>query len=148
MIPSVYDGETLGRELAQVIKEPCRILIPRASIGNKELIHELEQAGNTVDDIPTYDTLYEQVEPGLAEEIFAEQDSDRTYAVFTSASTVRGFLAGCSDVQTSNVKAVCIGKQTAAEAESAGMKTYVAGKATLEDLVAALKAADADTRIE
>ncbi len=42
-LPSVYDGETLGRELRDVCAPGSSILIPRAAIGNHELIEELEK---------------------------------------------------------------------------------------------------------
>ena len=61
--------------------------------------------------------------------------ADVDFAVFTSASTVRGFAAAVPDVDFSRVNAVCIGRQTAAEAQKRGMRTWVSEKATLEALV-------------
>ena len=129
-LPSVYDGETLGRELRDVCAPGSSILIPRAAIGNHELIGELEKGENlTVTDVATYDTEY-AVTPD-AESLMAEVD----FAVFTSASTVRGFAAAVPDEDVSRVNAVCIGRQTAAEAQKRGMRTWVSEKATLEALV-------------
>ena len=129
-LPSVYDGETLGRELRDVCAPGSSILIPRAAIGNHELIEELEKGENlTVTDVATYDTKY-AVTPD-AEGLMADVD----FAVFTSASTVRGFAAAVPDVDVSRVNAVCIGRQTAAEAQKRGMRTWVSEKATLEALV-------------
>lgn len=56
-------------------------------------------------------------------------------AVFTSASTVKGFAEGTKGLDYSKVKAACIGKQTKAAAESFGMKAYMAEKATIDSLV-------------
>ena len=63
------------------------------------------------------------------------------FCVFTSASTVRGFAESCKGADYSRVNAVCIGRQTAAEAEARGMKVWVAERATLEALVEAVKRA-------
>jgi uroporphyrinogen III methyltransferase/synthase len=133
MVPSSYDGRTLGRELKQIVKPGEHVLIPRAAIGNRELTEELsEVSGITVDDIATYDTVYTKQEWFDADAAF---DSDGTYAVFTSASTVRGFVSAYTDLDHTKVKAVCIGRMTAAEAEKQGMTVYVSEEATLESLV-------------
>ena len=133
-LPSVYDGETLGRELRAVCAPGSRVLIPRAAIGNPELIAELERGEDlTIADVATYDTVYET--PGAVD---ARGEIDRgevDFAVFTSASTVRGFAAAVEGADLSRVNAVCIGRQTAAEAQKRGMRTWIAEKATLEALV-------------
>ncbi|MBE6042351.1 MAG: uroporphyrinogen-III C-methyltransferase, partial [Clostridiales bacterium] len=137
MVPSEYDGRTLGAELAPLLKGGDRVLIPRAKIGNRELIEELSKvSGVSIDDIPTYDTIYNSQDWFDAESAF---DDPRTYALFTSASTVRGFVNAYPDMDHSKVRAVCIGKQTRAEADSHGMETYVSDKATLVSLVSRLE---------
>lgn len=137
LIPSEYDGRTLGAELAGILTEGERVLIPRAKIGNHELIEELSKvSGVTIDDIPTYDTIYTSQEWFHADEAF---DDPCVYALFTSASTVKGFVSAYPDMDHGKVRAVCIGKQTRAEADKHGMKTYVSDKATLESLVRKLE---------
>jgi len=144
-MPSVYDGETLGRELRTVCAPGDRILIPRAAIGNPELIGELEKGDNlTVTDVTTYDTEYTASD--IIDERGEIERGDIDFAVFTSASTVRGFAAAVSDVDFSKVNAVCIGKQTAAEAQRRGMRTWTARKATLEALVEAVEEAAGEMR--
>ena len=139
MIPSKYDGKTLGTELAALLSEGDRVLIPRARIGNRELTDELAKVpGITVDDIPTYDTIYTSQDWFDAGEAFRD---GRTYALFTSASTVRGFTEAYPGTDFTEVPAVCIGEMTAKEAGKHGMKIYVAEKATLEALVEALEKA-------
>lgn len=182
-MPSVYDGETLGRELAQILKESMndvpeedtrdglkesmkdlpeentrdgmeegvkdgrkeagqegskkgmRVLIPRAAIGNEELVRELSSVpGLAIDDIPTYDTVY--TAPAAVDERKEIEEGRIDYVVFTSASTVKGFRAAVGDLDFSNVKAVCIGRQTRAAADALGMKTFVSEKATMPSLVA------------
>ncbi|MBQ9272935.1 MAG: uroporphyrinogen-III C-methyltransferase [Mogibacterium sp.] len=133
MIPSVYDGRTLGKELKQLVKEGEHVLIPRAAIGNHELIEELsEVSGIVIDDIATYDTVYVKQEWFDAGKAF---DQAGTYAVFTSASTVKGFVNSYPDADCSKIKAVCIGRMTAAEAEKHGMTVFVSEEATLGSLV-------------
>ena len=55
--------------------------------------------------------------------------------VFTSASTVKGFVEGTPGLDYTAVKAACIGKQTKAAADAYGMKTRMAKKATIESLI-------------
>ena len=45
------------------------------------------------------------------------------------------FAAAMTDSGLSRVNAVCIGRQTAAEARARGMRTWISEKATLESLV-------------
>ena len=67
-----------------------QVLIPRASRGNENLVRLLTEAGAVMEDIPTYDTLYES-QPYI-DEIQEFEKGSIDCAVFTSASTVRGFV--------------------------------------------------------
>ena len=143
LVPSVYDGETLGRELAALCAPGARLLIPRAAIGNRELIEELSKVENVlIEDVATYDTEY-----AIAPDAEAKMDGV-DFAVFTSASTVRGFAAGMPGLDLSAVKAVCIGRQTAAEARKYGMRTWISEKATLEALAEAVEKAAKELKKE
>lgn len=136
-VPSEYTGKVLGKELAGLLREGDRILIPRARIGGKELTEELAGAGNVViDDIATYETVYTHADWFDAQKVF---DGPDTYAVFTSASTVRGFVSSVTDINLTEINAVCIGAMTAAEANKHGMNIYTAKEATLEALAAVLE---------
>ena len=136
-IPSVFDGKHLGRELSYKLRDGDRVLIPRARIGNQQLTDELSSVkGIKVSDIATYDTEYTSYDWFDAGEILCEEN---TYAVFTSASTVKGLAAICKPEELSCVKAVCIGRQTAAEAEKHGMQVFVSEQATLESLVSRIE---------
>ena len=139
-MPSVYDGETLGRELRGVCAPGSRILIPRAAIGNRELVDELAQGEDYhITDLPTYDTEYEV---SRAIDLAPMIDSGEIdLCVFTSASTVRGFAAGVPDADFTKVNAVCIGRQTAEAAKGYGMRIWISEKATLESLVECTKRA-------
>ena len=135
-VPTVYDGETLGRELSKVCEPGARILIPRAAIGNQALIRELGE-DYEITDLPTYDTFYERSDVINAAALIENGSIDD--CVFTSASTVRGFVAGAEGADFKKVNAICIGQQTAAEAQKHGMKIHIAEKATLPALVECVK---------
>ena len=146
-IPSVYDGETLGKELAEKLEEGDKVLIPRAAIGNPQLVEELQKKPNvTVDDIATYDTVYETSH--VLDEHAAMESNPFDLAVFTSASTVKGFTESLKGMDFTKVNAVCIGKQTEAAAKGYGMKTWTASKATLKDLVECVRIAAKELKEE
>ena len=132
-MPSVYDGETLGTELAKELQGDEKILIPRAEAGNKKLTELLEQTGAKVDDIATYTTCYEKSR--LIDEKKEFETGSVDCVVFTRASTVRGFVEGTPGLDYTSVKAACIGKQTKAAADAYGMQTRMAKKATIESLI-------------
>lgn len=133
LVPEVYDGDSLGVALAKVVKPGEKILIPRAEKGNQNLVECLLQAGACVDDVPTYHTVYEK--SSLIDEKKEFENGSVSCAVFTSASTVKGFVEGTEGLDYTKVRAACIGKQTMAEAQKYGMRAYVAEKATIESLV-------------
>ncbi|MBQ7724024.1 MAG: uroporphyrinogen-III C-methyltransferase [Lachnospiraceae bacterium] len=131
-IPSKYDGATLGKELNKIIKNGEKLLIPRARIGNKALTDELLRDKDIeITDLPIYDTVYEKPDIDLREAFI---NGDMDFAVFTSASTVKGFVGEDRDKDYSMVRAICIGRQTEDEASKYGMKTYTSKEATLESL--------------
>ena len=111
-MPSVYDGNTLGKELGALLNGTEKILIPRASLGNRELAEELKKTGAQVDDVPTYETGY--VSSPLINEKKEFEEGTIDLAVFTSASTVKGFVESTKGLDYSRVRAACIGKQTRA----------------------------------
>lgn len=134
LMPETFDGEALGRKMAQECEAGARILIPRASIGNKEILEQLGKRPDlVVEDLSTYDTVYEtQNLIDIAGEF--EKGSIR-YAVFTSASTVRGFVQAAGSLDFTRVNALCIGRQTQQEAAKHGMTTYVSKEASIDSLL-------------
>ena len=80
-----------------------------------------------------YDTFYESQE--LIDEKGQFESGKIDCAVFTSASTVKGFVAATPGLDDTKVLAACIGKQTEAEALRYGMKTAVAKEASIDSLV-------------
>ena len=134
LVPEVYDGASLGKMMARTCEKDANILIPRASIGNQEIIQALsERQDLKVDDIATYDTRY--IQQSVVDETGKFMKREIDCAVFTSASTVRGFVEATPGLDYTNVTAACIGKQTKAAADTYGMKTYMAEKATIDSVV-------------
>ena len=79
-----------------------------------------------ITDLPIYETVYEPAR-------FEPEHIDM--AVFTSASTVRGFAQAAKQWDIRKVQAICIGKQTQAAAKELGMHTITAKEATIDSLV-------------
>ena len=133
--PKVYNAKHLGEAIAAVAKSDSEIIIVRAKEGSKELIPPLEAVGLSVKDIATYETIYE-VNDVLCEAVKAAFENGEIDAVtFTSASTVRGFVNGLKGMDYTGVKAVCIGEQTAAEAEKYGMQIVIAKEASMDSMM-------------
>ncbi len=133
LMPEIYDGEHLGKALAGVCNMCEHVLIPRAKTGNHEIIDALCTKNLVVDDVPTYNTIYEKQD--VIDECKEFTDGNIDCAVFTSASTVKGFAEATKGLDYSLVNAACIGKQTKAAADAFGMKTSMAEKTTLDSLV-------------
>lgn len=131
LIPPRYDGEALGEWIARKADPDDRILLPRAEIGSKAILEKLKDFA--VDDIPTYHTVPLKSEAVNETELFEHGEID--CAAFTSSSGVKAFLAANPDLDMSLVKAACIGRQTQAAADAAGMETFCADKATIDSLL-------------
>lgn len=132
LVPRVYSAGDLGRELAETAEAGSYVLIARAEQGSGDLIPPLTAAGLDAEDIPLYRTICE-AEPLLREQIREMLGSGEIDAVtFTSGSTVRGFTQALGEMDYSGVRAVCIGEQTAREAEKHGMQIEVAEEASMD----------------
>lgn len=136
--PEVFDGEHLGSSLAGACTGGERILIPRAEAANQELITELQKVSKVqIDDVATYRTLYKT--PELIDQSAEFEQGKIDFAVFTSASTVRGFAQATKGLDFSFVRAVCIGKQTKQAADELGMQTWMSEKATMDSVLDKVK---------
>lgn len=92
-----------------------------------------EKAGIVIDDIGIYETLYEKSE--IIDEKKEFEAGSIDCAVFTSASTVKGFVEAVPELDYSRVKAACIGKQTKAAADKYSMETYMSKEASIDSLL-------------
>ncbi len=130
-VPEVYDGAHLAAGLAE---RGGKMLLLRAEKGSPELTEVLRAQSADFLEVPLYQTHY----------VKASLPDDLDMAVFTSASTVRGFAACAPEGRESfaAVRAVCIGEQTARAAREAGFaQVFTAASATLPALVDAAVAA-------
>ena len=134
LIPDVYDGEHLGKALAEVCEEGAHILMPRSAIGGSRIIEEIcKRPDLRVDDIPTYDT--KPANPGVVDIKGLFESGKINMTAFTSASAVRAFVHAADGLDMSKVSAACIGRQTGSEAESAGMAVCISQEATMDSLI-------------
>ena len=132
LMPESYDADSLGLALAGRLTPGQRVFIARAREGSPALTARLAACpGVEVIDAPIYDTEYTR--PPILEPL--ELLEGDTWAVFTSASTVRGFAAAAGTEELSRVRALCIGEQTAAQARRYGMQVRVARTASMDGLV-------------
>lgn len=133
-LPKVYDGSQLGMLLCREAPQNAKILLPRAKEGNPQVVKEiLKRKDLSVDEIVLYETVYETAKTiDLETEI---NTGEITEVIFTSASTVRGFLAAAKGADVTGITAYCIGNMTAAEAEKAGMQCEIAQEASIDGLI-------------
>ncbi len=133
-VPEVYDGAALGRLLAETCEPGASILLPRAAAGGAEILAEIRSRKDlSVTDLAIYETVYP--EPGILQIREELEQHPETLVLFTSASTVRGFSEQAKGLDFRKVRALCIGKQTQAQAEALGMQTEVSRRATMDSLV-------------
>lgn len=132
LIPEVYDAWHMGTALAKTAAG--RILLLRAEEGSPALTDALAEAGAAYDDIPIYRTFYDNPRSAeLREELEA---GGFDFVTFTSASTVKGFVSAVgADADFGRFVGLCIGKQTASEAEKFGIRVKIADNATIDALV-------------
>lgn len=146
LMPEIYDGEHLGILLGEVCKDGEWLLIPRAEQGNIQLIQEIQKRAKVeITDLPIYQTIFENPSELIDEKEQVIRGKIHL-AVFTSASTVKGFAKATEGMDYRLVKAVCIGKQTEGAAKALGMQTIVSEKATIDSLVEACVKAAAEMK--
>ena len=131
LVPAKATGEALGEALAQAAAPGSRILIPRAAIGNQQIIDALE--GFEVDDVATYDTV--PLDSGIVN-VAAQFENGRIFcAAFTSSSGVKAFAQANPGLDYGKVQAACIGEKTRATADGLGMPTWMSDAATMDSLI-------------
>jgi uroporphyrinogen III methyltransferase/synthase len=145
LVPPSFTTESLGRAMP---KGTGNVLLARADIAPEGLERVLERKGWTVERVDAYRTRFPGTLPVAARRALAAGTVDAV--VFTSASTVRGYLKAAGGVLRHPAmaavghepKVVCIGPVTAAEARAAGLRVHAtADPHTIEGLVAAVERA-------
>lgn len=135
VMPAVFNAKELGEAIAKVAAKDSEIIVARAKEGSKELIPPLLAAGLFVQDIATYETVYEVNEVLLETVKNAFLNKEIDAVTFTSASTVKGFVNGFKGLDFTAVKAICIGEQTAAEAKKYGMQIVISKEASMDSMM-------------
>lgn len=136
LMPDVYDGVHLGQALVDTLDPKERVLILRSAQGGTELTAKLREAEITFADVATYETVHHTEQGDLLRTELANGTLD--VITFTSASTVRGFVEAVGDLDFQAFTALCIGHQTAAQAQSYGMRVKIAKTATIDSMIACL----------
>ncbi|NLI92670.1 MAG: uroporphyrinogen-III C-methyltransferase [Peptococcaceae bacterium] len=135
-IPDTYNAQSLGAGLAALVKEDEKVLILRAKEGSQDLNHALEQAGVKYLDVPVYETIYNTEGCEFSGAVITGGQFD--FALFTSASTVKGFINAMPHLDYTQINALCIGEQTAKEARGCGMQVTISPQATIDSMVETL----------
>lgn len=126
--PAEFNGKALAEELLRMVSPGDRILALVPENRESAAATALQEAGADVETAVVYRTVYEK-------NLIVPRLNSNDYAVFTSASTVRGFAALYSGQPLSQVRAICIGEQTAAAAVQYSMNPVVAEHAAIESLI-------------
>lgn len=128
-VPEVFDGEHLAEGLSHKLGKNGKVLMFRAEKGTPEIDNIFMKYGIYPTNICIYRTDCVKLR-------HVPKEAD--IIIFTSSSTVRGFLAADNTGLFRGALAVCIGKQTADEAVRAGFsRVRIAEQATIEAIVRA-----------
>ena len=123
LVPAEFISEEVAREVIARSSAGDRILLYRAQEARDVLPQMLEDAGLDVTIVAAYTTVI----PPDAD--FASKVSEADVLTFTSASTVRGFVALLGDIAASQAASgkcvACIGPITASAAAQAGLNVDV-----------------------
>lgn len=130
----VFDGKTMGLEMVKegfALKHQ-RVILLRAKEASRDIVTVLRDAAIEVEDYPVYETEYI-----MDNDVGEPEDFD--IITFTSKSCVDGFVKTRGKTDFTGVKALCIGKQTAAAAEEYNFDITVSEMATIDSMVEKLE---------
>ena len=138
-VPDEHVGEGVLEGLcARGVGAGTRVLLPRALEAREVLPDGLRERGARVDVVPAYQTIAGAGDPAVLARLRAK---DADAVVFTSPSTVRGFVQLTDGIATSWLVVGVIGPIAAKAARAAGMSVAVEPEEyTTPALVAALEA--------
>lgn len=144
LMPERYNSTALGKCLHQAVRPRGKVLLLRSASGSQQLIKEIKADQQIeVTDLAIYDTINVGNSAldlcALVEE--SAEDGNRGPSVlvlFTSSSTVHGFVQAAQGLDGRKVCAVCIGRATADTAAGYGMQVTMAAKETVADMVDAV----------
>jgi uroporphyrinogen-III synthase len=138
-VPESYSSNDIVRGFHKIGISGKSFLLPRSSIGRKELPEGIIAEGGTVDLIDAYETVVPEQSQDSARMLLEKEPLD--VVTFTSSSTVCNLirlLDGRVD-RLMGATIVCIGPVTADTARRAGLRVnIVASEHTMTGLVQAL----------
>jgi uroporphyrinogen III methyltransferase/synthase len=139
LIPERFVAESLLESLREIGVAGERVLVATAEDGRDMLPAGLRAAGAVVDVVHMYRSRLVTEGPGV-DALRAAVDSGEIHCVaFTSASTVRGFVAQVGVDRARQVRAASIGPVTSTAIRESGMTVAIEAKAaTMDALVEAI----------
>lgn len=120
-----YTQEGIYEKIKNIIKTGDKILIPRAKGARKFLVDELEMLGAIVDEVYVYESIYEEKYELVDCDIY----------VFTSTSTVNGFIELYGVNHLNGKKVIAIGPITAQTLKENGIDSIVAEEYTVDGIL-------------
>ncbi|MCX7951650.1 MAG: uroporphyrinogen-III C-methyltransferase [Clostridiales bacterium] len=120
-----YTQEGIFEKLKHNVKSGDKILIPRAKGARKFLVDELRDLGAIVDEVNIYESIYEEKYELIDCDIY----------VFTSTSTVNGFIKLYGTNYLRGKKVVAIGPITAQTLKENGVEATMADKYTVDGII-------------
>lgn len=141
-MPERFYAADLGEGLSERVKAGERLLILRAREASPELIKPLREKQTEYEDVPLYETVFPKQSPQTLRVKKMLREGQFRFVTFTSGSTVRGFLETLepSPEELESFTAVCIGSQTAAQAEKAGMRCIVSQIPSMDSMTEVIAA--------
>jgi uroporphyrinogen III methyltransferase/synthase len=125
--PDAYSGKALAEGLSALITKEKKVLLFVPKDTASDCAEGLALHNIRCDTITLYETVYDR-----SADSALERDD---IVVFTSASTVRGFVKKMGNQDFSLTRAVCIGEHTAKEAGNYGMNISISREATIDSLI-------------
>ena len=138
-MPNVYSAYDLGNVIAKNWKngqgKDGTVYIFRAMEGSVDINKVFDKENITYKDIAVYRTIYEK-NSHITDKMYETfQNNEIDYVMFTSGSTVKGFVNALPKVDFTRINAVCIGAQTAKEASKYGMNITISDKAEIDSMI-------------
>lgn len=135
VVPKESNGHQLGIELGKKARKDALIYLLRSREAERDILDELDRHSLAWRDLAIYATTSREsswMAPRLRQQ-FAEGTID--CVTFVSASAVKGFIKTVCGIDFKKVQAMCIGEQTAAEAEKYGMPITICDHASIDDMI-------------
>lgn len=141
-MPAEYSTKALGEVLVENISQETKVYLFRAEKGSLLLTKILQDAEIEYEDVAIYRTKYANC--GAIQEKIEQAflNGEIDYVMFTSASTVNGFVENFTKVDYGEIHAVCIGEHTAKEAQKYHMQVTVSKEASMDSMIEAVLAAN------